>query len=121
MPGKHPRDPQTPPATTAPTQNDAVDCTPGTLLDVLAALSTINMRLDTQNRDLCERLALSEGRERALLAFDRLEEKLDQLIKLPSPTANNTNAPPACTTASGTTTTTPTPEHAALHQRTRKR
>ena len=32
------------------------------------------MRLDTQNRDLCERLALSEGRERALLAaFDRLE------------------------------------------------
>ena len=50
-------------------------------MDVRAALSNINMRLETQNRDLCERLALSEGRERALLAaFDRLEEKLDQLI-----------------------------------------
>ena len=82
---------------------------------MLAALSTINMRLDTQNRELCERLALSEGRERALLAaFDRLEEKLDRLIKLPSPTtANNTNAPPAGTTASGTTTTTSTLENAA--------
>ena len=60
---------------------------------MLAALSTINMRLDTQNRDLCERLALSEGRERALLAaFDRLEEKLDQLIKLPPPTQQHQRA-----------------------------